>query len=68
MKNQDEVHLKKGDCFLQRHLLPWPESVNGPYRMLAGMYTRGSGRRLLHPGDPSDQIPLETGWFLTKNE
>jgi hypothetical protein len=53
--------LQAGDHFLQLHTLMLPaERPAGPYQLQLGLYERGNGRRLTHPGEPADRVVLET--------
>jgi hypothetical protein len=53
------ITLRPGDEFIQWHSLPMPSSVPaGPHTLQVGLYRRGDGTRLTHPGDPADRIVL----------
>ena len=54
--------LHPGDTFIQLHTIPLPDPLPaGPFSLQFGLYVRGDGHRLLHPGDPSDRVILATG-------
>ena len=51
--------LQPDDGFLQLHSLTLPaERPGGPYTLQVGLYGRGDGQRLTHPGEPADRITL----------
>ncbi|HEX6383214.1 MAG TPA: hypothetical protein VF177_00955 [Anaerolineae bacterium] len=50
--------LQPGDTFIQRHVLPLPDTRSGSYRLQLGLYTFNDQRRLTHPGDPADRLIL----------
>lgn len=53
--------LQPGDIFIQLNTLTLPESLPGnTYSLQLGLYTRSDGRRLTHPGEPSDHLILKT--------
>ena len=53
--------LYPGDSFIQLHTLTLPDPMpTGPYTLQLGLYVRGNGQRLTHPGEPSDRLILET--------
>lgn len=51
--------VQPGDTFLQLHTIPLPDPLpSGPFTLQLGLYVRGDGRRLLHPGEPADRFRL----------
>lgn len=60
--------LQPGDLFVQRHLLPLPETEPGQsFTLQLGLYTRGNGRRL-SDGNGREIIVLRESWILTELE
>jgi hypothetical protein len=52
--------LQPGDLVLQLHLIELPERLpEGPTKLELGLYLRGDGSRLTHPGTPPDRILLD---------
>jgi hypothetical protein len=57
--------LQPGDIFIQLHTLTLPDPrPREPYTLQLGLYVRSNGRRLTHPGQPSDRLILMTDFFV----
>ena len=57
--------LRPGDIFIQLHTLTLPDPrLPESYTLQLGLYVRSDGRRLTHPGQPSDRLILMTDFFV----
>lgn len=52
--------LQAGDVVVQLHSLPLAGSLPQDYSLQTGLYVRSTGTRLVHPGELSDRVVLET--------
>ncbi len=57
--------LHPGDTFIQLHPLPLPDSPpSGRHTLQIGLYTRQTGQRLNHAGNPADRLILTSDLHL----